>query len=89
VFGKVSVAGLADTEVTQMVIIDSIVADRSTDSTHIANEVEVSDMLVVIFMPEGTTLLTAWRHSTVHTVQLLTHPAYRAAEQLLITNSAL
>ena len=73
---KLLKAGLADAEVTEIIIKDPSVADCSANSTDIADEVDVLSPLKSKFMAYGALLLAAGRYSAGDTVKFLANPAH-------------
>jgi len=84
VLGEGIVAGLAEAEVAEGVVIDSIVADGGADAADVADVVEVGGLLVVEFVADGAVLFRAGGHSAVHTVKLVADSADRPAQLLLL-----
>jgi hypothetical protein len=62
---------LADTEITVVVVVDSVVADRSADPADIADAVEICYMLEIECVADWATLLRTRRHPAAHTVEFL------------------
>jgi hypothetical protein len=78
------VATLADAEVAEIVVVDPVVADGSTDAAHIADEIQIGDALEVEGVADRTALLGAGRDPTAHAVEVVADAAEGAAQFLLL-----
>jgi hypothetical protein len=81
-------AVLTDTEITEAVVIYSVLADCSTHSADITYEVEISNLLEGKGMADGASLLGTGRHSASHTVKLTTDAAVRPTKPFILTSHA-
>jgi hypothetical protein len=71
VIGQFGKACLADTEVATIIIVNSIVGDRSADSAQVAYVVQIGDSLEIEGVADGAPFLRAGRRTTAYTVELL------------------
>jgi hypothetical protein len=56
--------GLTDSKVAMIVVIDTVVANSSADSTDIADVVNIGDALEVVAVAYGTSLFGTRRYPT-------------------------
>jgi hypothetical protein len=81
--GQILVAGFAEAEIAEVVVVDAVVADAGADTAHIADIVDNACPLKSKLMANRTPLLRAWRHTAAYTVVLLADAAHGTAQSLL------
>jgi hypothetical protein len=81
--GELEVAGLADAEVAEVVVVDSVVADCGADAADVADVVECGCALELEGVADGAAFLRAGRDAAAHAVEGRADAAVGAAEFLL------